>query len=142
MGYDNMAYCLKCEYKTPGCACPQPKPTMLAMQHANGEAKRFKKFDNGKAQWHLMPEEALVEVLNVLQQGAKKYGDFNWLDNAAEVDLVRYQNALERHLKSFKRGTDLDAESGLYEMAHIACNALFILTMQIKKLGTDSRRKD
>lgn len=139
-------YCKKCQRvrldqqgNPMGCACT-PKPIDVVMDDANGTTK-FKKFDSGKAQWHLMPEEALVEVLKVLEQGAVKYGDFNWLDNANEVDIVRYQNALERHLKSFKRGADRDKESGLYEMAHIACNALFILTMQIKHLGKDTRRK-
>ncbi len=147
MGYDKRSFCVKCGYLQ-NCACPKApslgyevpiaKPTMLAMQIANGE---FKKFDTGKAQWHLMPEDALREVLKVLEAGALKYGDFNWLDNASQVDIVRYQNALERHLKDFKQGSDVDKETGLHEMAHIACNALFILTMQLRKLGTDGRRK-
>lgn len=100
----------------------------------------FKKFDEGKLQWNLMPESALEQVILVLMDGAKKYGEFNWLENADQVDIVRYSNALERHLKQFKRGQNLDKESGRYEMAHIACNALFILTMQIKGLGKDGRR--
>lgn len=148
MGYDKKSFCIRCGFATPHCACPinlqyerpvqkQAKPTMVAMQVANGE---FKKFDKEKDQWHLMPEAALTEVLKVLMDGAKKYGDFNWLDNAHQVDIVRYMNALERHLKSFKQGGNKDAESGHYEMAHIACNALFILTMQMKNLGTDTRR--
>jgi len=105
----------------------------------NGTA--FKKFDSEKANWHLMPEEALAEVLKVLEFGAKKYGDFNWLDNASKVDWTRYINALERHLKAFKQGADSDKDSGLLELAHIATNAIMLLTYQLNSLGVDNRRK-
>jgi hypothetical protein len=101
----------------------------------------FKKFDSGKLRWNLMPEEALEEVMKVLQHGASKYGDFNWVDNASEVEHTRYINALERHLKKVKRGIDTDPDSGLPELAHIACNALMLLQYQLLKLGIDDRRK-
>lgn len=103
---------------------------------------KFKKFDSGKAQWHLMPEPALAEVLKVLEDGAKKYGEFNWIDNSEGVAWTRYINAMERHFKNLKRGNDFDPDSGRYEAACIATNALFLLTYQLFKLGTDNRRKD
>jgi len=104
--------------------------------------KAFKKFDDAKLRWHLMPEAALEEVLKVLEFGAKRYGDLNWLEHADEVQWTRYMNALERHLKRFKRGTDKDPDSSNYELAHIACNALMLLTLQLKNKGTDDRAKD
>lgn len=110
----------------------------LEEQLVNG----FKKFDQDKLQWHLMPEDALEEIVKVLMIGAKKYGDFNWLDNANQVQLTRYLNAMERHLKSLKRGRDRDAETNLLEAAHVATNALFVITMQLRNLGIDNRRKD
>ena len=115
------------------CTC---KPTDLSIS-----ASGFKKFDGAKAQWHLMPEAALEQVLKVLEHGAAKYGDYNWIDNAAEVQWTRYQNALERHLKAFKQGQDMDKDSGLYELAHLACNALMLLQYQIENKGIDNRRK-
>lgn len=96
----------------------------------------FKKDDSCKLRWHLMPEPALAEVLKVLEHGAKKYGDFNWRNG---TDWTRYQNALERHLKAFKQGGDIDPESGLYELAHLACNALMLLTFKLENIGNDDR---
>lgn len=98
----------------------------------------FKKFDNNKLRWHLMPEEALAEILKVLEYGAVKYGDFNWTNG---TNWTRYQNALERHLKAFKCGVDKDLESGLYEMSHIATNALMLLYFQLNNIGNDDRFK-
>jgi Domain of unknown function (DUF5664) len=102
----------------------------------------FKKFDDGKLQWDMMPEAALEQVIKVFMLGQKKYGRWNWLDNAAEVSYTRYLNAMERHFKKFKRGQDFDEESGLPELAHLICNALMLLTYQLLKLGIDDRRKD
>lgn len=102
----------------------------------------FKKFDAGKPDWSLMPEEALEEVLNVLMLGKRKYSGWNWLDNADGVSLTRYYNALERHLKAAKRGQDLDPETNLLHLAHMACNCLFLITLHKRNLGVDDRRKD
>lgn len=111
-----------------------------ATKHDGG--KEFKKNDMGKLEWNLMPEEALEEVLKVLMLGKKKYGAFNWIDNAAANPHSRIANALERHLKSYKKGGNLDKESGLHEMAHIACNALFLLQYYLENVGIDDRRKN
>jgi hypothetical protein len=105
------------------------------------DGKKFKKFDGGKLKWHLMPEPALEEVMKVFQFGGEKYGDFNWVDNAYEVEWTRYLNAMERHFKKFKRGIDKDEESGLYELSHLLCNGLMLLTYQMEQLGKDNRRK-
>lgn len=101
----------------------------------------FKKFDQGKLEWSLMPEDALEEVMKVLQVGKDKYGDWNWLDNADEVKYTRYINASERHFRKFKKGQDYDEETGLYELAHDICNKLFLLQYQIENVGIDDRRK-
>lgn len=101
----------------------------------------FKKFDTNKLRPSLIPEAALEEILKVFEYGAKKYGDFNWLDNAEKVQWTRYQDALERHLKKFKLGKDLDEESNLYELAHMGCNVLMLLEYQLNNLGKDNRRK-
>lgn len=101
----------------------------------------FKKFDAGKLEWDMMPEEALEEVMKVLQFGAKKYGNWNWLDNADEVQYTRYMNAIERHFKKFKKGQDADEETGLPELAHVIVNCLFMLQYQCQGAGIDNRRK-
>lgn len=101
----------------------------------------FKKFDSGKLRWHLMPEDVLEEVLKVLEFGAQKYGDFNWVDAHKDVRWTRYMNAKERHFKAWKKGQDRDTETGLYELAHDIANSIFLLKYQIDNLGQDDRRK-
>jgi len=101
----------------------------------------FKKFDSGKAQWHLMPEESLAEILKVLEVGAAKYDAMNWIEKHQDVKWTRYLNALERHLKAFKLGQDFDQETGLDELAHMGANVLFLLTYRMRKLGIDDRPK-
>lgn len=104
-------------------------------------ASNFKKNDAGKLQWHLMPEDALEQVMHVLHDGGIKYGEYNWLSNANEVKFTRYMNALERHWRDFKRGQDYDLDSNRYELAHTIANALFLLQYQIEGIGIDDRRK-
>jgi hypothetical protein len=99
----------------------------------------FNKNDQAKTDWSLLPVEAIEEVLKVLEFGAKRYGKFNWIENSESVEWSRFVNALERHLASFKKGQDTDADSGLLELAHIATNALFLLTFKIQNLGIDNR---
>jgi hypothetical protein len=99
----------------------------------------FKKYDSGKLEWDLLPENALNEVMKVIQYGKSKYGSHNWIENSEGVEWTRYSNALERHLKKFKSGIDYDEESNLYELAHVITNALFLLTYQIEELGNDNR---
>lgn len=101
----------------------------------------FKKYDAGKLDWSLMPEEALEQVAKVLMFG-KKYGAWNWLDNASQVEYSRYLNAIERHLKAYKRGANRDAESNLHHLAHVITNCLFLITYDSKEIGIDNRKKD
>jgi len=83
------------------------------------------KFDEGKLQWKLMPWEALEEVVKVLEFGAKKYAPDNWkkLDHLRD----RAEQAAMRHLIAYMKKEDKDPETGLSHMAHLMCNALFLI---------------
>ena len=74
-------------------------------------------------------QPALIEgVARVRSYGTAKYGDpENWRHVAPEF----YLDAIGRHLCACLRDGigAVDAESGLLHMAHIACNAGFILEM-------------
>jgi hypothetical protein len=89
------------------------------------------KYDGGKLPMNLLPFDALEAVARVLGHGAVKYGPNNWqaLENAEE----RYEAALIRHLSAHKKGEVTDPESGLSHLAHMACNALFLLHFQEEK---------
>jgi len=89
------------------------------------------KYDGDKVRMELLPMDALYEVAKVLTKGAKKYADHSWktLNNATE----RYQGALLRHITASMNGEDKDPESGLSHYAHLACNALFLLWLDMHK---------
>jgi len=94
------------------------------------------KYDESKRRYDLMPYDALEEVLKVLEFGANKYDDDQWL---AGTTWSRYWSAAMRHLVAFWRGEDNDPESGLPHLAHATCCALFLLTYSIRKIGMDNR---
>lgn len=90
---------------------------------------KAKKFDKGKRRWMLLDWCALEEVVDVLELGAAKYGSYNWKTG---ISVNRYLNALFRHLTAYASGEQTDAESGKSHMAHIICNAMFILYAEAK----------
>ena len=89
------------------------------------------KNDIGKPSWTLLPFRALSLVVDVLTFGAKEYARDNWQQVKPEY---RYEDALFRHYAAWRLGERLDPKSGLPHLAHLACNALFILAL---KEGTD-----
>ena len=58
-----------------------------------------------------MPTELLFEIGAALQEGADKYGRFNWRE--AGITSSVYFNATLRHLLSWWQGVDIDPDSGL-----------------------------
>jgi hypothetical protein len=91
-----------------------------------------KKYDQGKNRLDLLPWEALEEVGQVLTYGVNKYGEpSGWQD--VENATARYEAALLRHLSAYKRGERIDEESGLNHLSHMACNALFLVYLDMVK---------
>ncbi len=88
------------------------------------------KFDTGKPSPSLLPMKPLLEVVKVLDFGAKKYARDNWqkVSNAEE----RYLDAALRHLMAFTDGEENDEESGLSHLAHCMCCLLFLLWFRLK----------
>ena len=84
----------------------------------------FKKSDEGKLKWSLMPFEQLEDVVRVLMAGAKKYGAENWRKCD---DVNRYKDALMRHVVSYVKGEKNDLEDNLSHLAHAMCNCLFLM---------------
>ncbi len=92
----------------------------------------FKKFDTDKLHPSLLPVKPLEEVIKVLMFGAEKYGRDNWKE-ATEEDQVRYLDALMRHAMAYVDGEEADEETGLSHLAHLACNALFLLEFGLQE---------
>ncbi len=80
------------------------------------------KADSGKSRLDLVVPAWLLEVGHVLSHGAIKYAANGW----QHVDAERYHAALLRHMLAYMAGEQLDPETGLHHMAHLACSAMFL----------------
>lgn len=95
-----------------------------------------KKFDDDKLPWHLLPADAVEEIVKVLQFGATKYGERNW---EAGMGWNRPFAALMRHMWSWWRREEVDPETGLSHLAHAGCCLLFLLAYVKRAVGKDNR---
>jgi hypothetical protein len=84
------------------------------------------KHDHGKLRLDLLPPEAIRAMAQVLTMGADKYGPNQWRG----VEMHRYEAAMLRHWLAWKEGEALDRESGLSHLAHLLCNAAFLVALE------------
>jgi hypothetical protein len=96
------------------------------------------RYNKGKRRFDLIPPDALAVLADVLTVGSEKYAERNWEAGMPYKDAL---GSLERHLQDWKAGEDNDKESGLSHLAHVMCNAMFLLTWQLRNLGEDDRVK-
>ena len=82
------------------------------------------KADKGKLELSLVNPELVKAVAEVRMYGTEKYGDS---ENWRKVEPKRYVDALYRHLLAYIEGNEVDEESGLSHLAHMACNISFLL---------------
>jgi len=88
-------------------------------------SKVGRKDDQGKRRWDLLPWGAVEEIVKVLENGAAKYGDFDW--KFVPNSRVRYFAAAMRHMVSWWNGEKLDKEDGCSHLAHAACCIIFLM---------------
>lgn len=96
------------------------------------------KNDAGKAPMELISPIMIEQVAQVLGFGAKKYSAHNWRLGIARGRIL---GSLLRHTFDYMRGIDVDAESGLPQTAHIACNAMFLCELHVTHPELDDRYK-
>lgn len=97
------------------------------------------KHDAGKAPWHLLPFDAVAQVVAVLAFGAKKYRERGWEDG---ISHSRTYAATLRHLTAWWQGEDRDPETGLSHLAHATCETLFALAFVTRnRADLDDRPK-
>lgn len=85
---------------------------------------KFEKWDNKKLRWHLLPFEILIEVVEIFDFGAARYGVHNWKECD---DWDRYFDAMMRHIVAWRGGEVIDPDSGKHHLAHAICNAWFLV---------------
>lgn len=99
-------------------------------------AGAFVKNDSGKLRPSTVPPESLLEVIKVFTFGDLKYPNDNY---RIGTEWQRYYDALERHTLKWQLGENLDDETDLNHLAHIAANAMILLMMQLNGIGKDTR---
>jgi hypothetical protein len=70
-----------------------------------------------------------MEIVKVLEFGAKKYDVDNW--QRVPQARTRYFDAAMRHLIAWREGESTDAESGLHHLAHAGCCVVFLLWFEL-----------
>jgi hypothetical protein len=98
----------------------------------------FRKSDGGKVRFSLIPWDALMGILEILEYGANKYQPDNWTKGA---DWSRYYNALMRHLTAWWLGEKADPETGRSHLLHCGACLLFLIAYEIRGIGRDDRPK-
>lgn len=97
-----------------------------------------KRLDTDKPRTDLLDPVALNGIAAVLAFGAKKYAAHNWRKG---MNWGRCIASLLRHTFAFMNGEDLDSESGLPHVDHIACNAMFLCRYFRDNKSLDDRFK-
>lgn len=86
------------------------------------------RFDKGKLRWRNFPMFLLRPLMEVSQFGEGKYETYNFLKGGSQN---QYLDCMKRHLDKYESpfDDDLDPESGISHLAHVAWNALVAIYM-------------
>lgn len=103
------------------------------------EKKQGDRFNSGKIRYDLLEPFAIEQLAKVFTKGAQKYAPNNWLKGLPWMDVAA---SLKRHLAEFEKGEDYDNETGLLHMAHVAWNALAIVSYYKHRPEFDNRIHD
>lgn len=93
-----------------------------------------------KPQLHLVPPALTIWVAKAMENGATKYGPYNWRDK--KVRMTIYVSAAMRHLLALLDGEDFAADSGVHHAAHAAaCLGIILDAKECNCLIDDRPRK-
>lgn len=108
----------------------QPDPLPLP-----ADPKKF--YGATKPEVGLIPPVAKLHCALALEDGASKYGFFNW--RSTQVELMTYLNAAYRHLDAFLDGEDNTRDTDIHNLgAVMACCAIILDAMSVGTM-TDNR---
>ncbi len=82
-----------------------------------------------KPMFSLLEPDFLKEMADILTSGAEKYSKDNW-KKCKYKDKNLYVDAAMRHFESYRAGKMTDDETGKHELAHTACNLMFLMYME------------
>ena len=87
----------------------------------------------------IIPGVALVQIAQALQNGANKYGEYNWREQEIEINV--YIDAMLRHLIAYKDGEDVASDSGVHHIAHVLAGGAILLDALSLGKAKDNRPK-
>lgn len=98
----------------------------VEIEVAPNQAENPKDHQGGsKPDTSLVPPIALLQTALAFEDGASKYGAYNWRSNP--VRLRVYVAAAQRHLAQYLDGETVDPTSGVHHLAHAsACAAILM----------------
>jgi hypothetical protein len=80
-----------------------------------------------KAPLTLVPAALVIAVADAMQNGAEKYGAFNWREPGKPIQVMTYVEAAQRHLAAYVDGEDLAPDSRVLHLGHAgACIAILL----------------
>lgn len=85
----------------------------------------------------LLEYAADVEISQVMQHGADKYGRKNY--QTLPIMATVYGGAIRRHVGQWLDGQDTDTDSGLSHLAHIGANIHVLLAAMAAEKFVDDR---
>ena len=109
-----------------------------ALAHDTIKCSEGKKYDSGKPEIEMVDPEFLEGLAKVLMFGKEKYDRNNWRGG---ILISRLISAAYRHLGAVNKGVDLDEESGLPHVYHLACCVMFLSWTLKHKPEMDDRWK-
>ncbi len=98
--------------------------TVTEKGHQSKNPGKAIKNDALKPRMSLIPQLAKYDVAKVMTYGEEKYASYNWMNGFKWTLLA---DAVDRHLTAFLCGEDIDPESGLPHLAHLACSVMMAL---------------
>lgn len=90
-----------------------------------------------KVDLSIIPPVALVHMALALQDGARKYGPWNW--RGANVSNMTYMSAIGRHEKNYIDGEDYAEDSHCHHLAHIMASCAITLDAGYSGTLVDNR---
>lgn len=85
-----------------------------------------------------IPPVALLHLGAAMADGERKYGRFNWRDNAVTSSV--YYDAMQRHLMAWWDGERCAADSGQHHLAHVMACCSILLDAEANGTLNDDRR--
>jgi hypothetical protein len=92
------------------------------------------KYGDAKVKLQLVPPAAMMAIARGLEEGAVKYGPWNWRDQP--VELMTYYGSTFRHLVAWLEAEDLDPDSELGKSHLDGAIASLAILIDAYKAGT------